>query len=108
MQPKALISLSLLMSAHCLAAPLQCEADALGQAKKLLAFHSDNDSRAEVASHATLLPSIVNPANKAQKFLVLEVIGYVYKANYRMRFLFYPLNGDCVLTGQEILELSSM
>lgn len=108
MQTKTLILLSLLVSAHGVAAPLQCEADALAQAKKLLAFHSDGNSQAAVASHAKALPALANPANKKQQFLVLEVMGYVYKANYRMRFLFYPLDGDCVLMGQEILELSSI
>ena len=108
MKIAALILLSLFLAAPCFAAPLQCEADALAQAEKLLAFHSDNDNRAEVASHARGLPSIVNPVNKKQRFLVLEVSGYVYKGNYRMRFLYYPIEGDCVLMGQEILELSSV
>ncbi|MEP6881817.1 MAG: hypothetical protein ABI866_07485 [Dokdonella sp.] len=104
----ALLLLSLVLSAPCLAAPLQCEADALAQAEKLLAFHADNDDRAEVASNAKALPSVVNPVNKKQRFLVLEVMGYVYKGNYRMRFLYYPIDGDCVLMGEEILELSSL
>ncbi len=108
MKITALILLSVVLSAPCFGAPLQCEADALAQAEKLLAFHSDNDDRAEVASNARALPSIVNPVNKKQRFLVLEVMGYVYKGNYRMRFLYYPLDGDCVLMGQEILELSGV
>ena len=108
MKTKALIFLSLLLSAPCFAAPLQCEADALAQAEKLLAFHSDGDNRAEIVDHAKSLPSIVNPANKKQRFLVLEVMGYVYKGNYRMRFLYYPIKGDCLFMGQEILELSSV
>ena len=108
MKIKALLLLSLLFSTPCLAAPLKCEAAALSQAEKLLAFHSDGDNRAEVASHAKALPTIINPANKKQRFLVLEVMGFVYKGNYRMRFLYYPIDGDCVLMGQEILELSRL
>lgn len=108
MKIKALILLSLFLSAPCFAKPLQCEADALAQADKLLAFHSDGDNRAEVAEHARALPSISNPANKKQRFLVLEVMGYIYKGNYRMRFLYYPSGGECLLMGQEILEISSV
>ena len=108
MKIKSLVLLSLLLSAPCFASPLKCEVDALAQAEKLLAFHSDGDNRAEVAEHAKALPSIVNPANKKQRFLVLEVMGFVYKGNYRMRFLYYPVGGDCLLMGQEILELSSV
>jgi hypothetical protein len=108
MKTAALTFLLLVFSAPCAAAPLKCEVDALAQAEKLLAFHSEGDERAEVAEHAKALPSIINPANKKQKFLVLEVMGYVYKGSYRMRLLYYPVGGDCLLMGQEILELSSV
>ena len=108
MQTKALILISLFTSGSCFAGPLQCEADALAQAKKLLVFYTEDNSQAAVESHAKALPPLTNPANKKQQFLVLEVMGYVYKASYRMRFLFYPLDGGCVLVGQEILELSSL
>ena len=37
---------------------------------------------------------------------VLEVQGFIYRARYRMRFLYAPVRGDCVLMGQEILELA--
>ena len=37
---------------------------------------------------------------------VLEVWGYIYKAEYRMRFLYAQMPGTCVLMGQEILEAS--
>ncbi len=100
-------ALGLLASGAAVAAPPQCAADAVVQAKKLLAFHVDGDGRAEVESSARVLPPLVNPANKRQKFLVLEVMGYVYKGNYRMRLLYYPIGGECLLMGQEILELAS-
>lgn len=108
MKTKTLIFLSLLWSAPCFAGPLRCEGDAIAQAQKLLAFHSDGDDRAEVSKHVKALPSIINPTNRKQRFLVLEVMGFVYKGEYRMRFLYYPVGGDCVLMGQEVLELSSL
>ena len=86
----------------------QCAAQAVTQAGKLLAFHSDNDDRAEVAGPAKPLPSIVNPANSKQRFDVLEVWGYIYKGQYRMRFEYYRSGGSCVLMGQEILEYASL
>jgi hypothetical protein len=52
--------------------------------------------------------AIRNPANRAQRFDVLEVWGDVYKAQYRMRFIDARLPGECVLMGQEILESSSL
>ena len=85
-----------------------CAADAMIQAEKLLAFHTDDDERAKVSGPAKPLPSIVNPANPKQRFDVLEVWGYVYKGQYRMRLEYYRLGDDCVLMGQEILEHASL
>jgi hypothetical protein len=73
-----------------------------------LSFHTDGDDRAEVEPSAKPLPSISNPANKSQKFVVLEVMGYVYKGEYRMRLIYYPMANDCLLMGQEILELANL
>jgi hypothetical protein len=42
----------------------------------------------------------------AGRFDVLEVWGYIYKAQYRMRFLYAQIPDACVLMGQEILEAS--
>lgn len=93
-------------SSKAAAAP-KCSAAAIAQAEKLLAFHTEGDDRAALDRRVKELPSVSNPSNKKQKFVVLEVIGFVYKASYRMRFLYYPMDGECVLMGQEILELSS-
>lgn len=91
------------------ARPLPCQVEAVTQARKLLAFHSDNDDRAHVdESSVRQLPSIVNPANKKQRFLVLEAQGHIYKGNYRVRLIYYPLQKECVLMGQEILELANL
>lgn len=40
------------------------------------------------------------------KFDVLQVNGYIYKATYRMRFIYAQIPETCVLMGQEILEES--
>ena len=40
------------------------------------------------------------------KFDVLEVWGHIYKADYRMHFIYAEIPGSCTLMGQEILEAS--
>ena len=91
------------------AAP-QCAAEALIQAKKLLSFHAEGDERAEILADEKVkeLPPMRNPANKKQKFQVLEVNGYVYKGGYRMRLIYYLSGSDCVLMGQEVLGLANL
>jgi hypothetical protein len=42
------------------------------------------------------------------EFDVLEVPGYIYKGTYRMRFIYGRIPGDCVLVGQEILEITNL
>lgn len=104
-----LLLTSLSFSMTTFAAP-QCSAEAVIQAKKLLSFHANNDERAEILADekVNVLPSMRNPANKKQKFQVLEVFGYVYKGQYRMRFIYYHLGGECVLMGQEVLEIANL
>lgn len=86
-----------------------CQDEAVAQARKLLAFHSDGDDRAEVdASSVKTLPARANPANRKQRFEVLEVMGFVYKGEYRMRLSYYTQGGQCVLMGQEILHLAQL
>lgn len=102
-----LLVLALLLPARSLRAQ-QCSEEAVAQATKLLAFHTDGDDRASVDSVATELPSILNPANESQQFAVLQVWGYVYQGEYRMRFIFYRMEEQCVLMGQEILEYASL
>ena len=89
------------------AAP-QCVAEAVVQAKKLLVFHFGPDDRIEIDPAAKELAPIRNPADKTQQFKVLEVWGTIYKGSYRMRLIYYPLKGDCVLMGQEVLELARL
>lgn len=88
--------------------PHQCAGAAMEQAKTLLEFHFGLDDRMEIAPSVKVLPSIRNPADKAQRFDVLEVWGYVYKGQYRMRFLYAQRPNECLLMGQEILEFSRL
>lgn len=90
------------------ATTLRCSEDAIIQAEKLLIFHFGEDDRIEIDPIARALPAVQNPANKKQKFLVLEVDGYIYKGQYRMRLLYYPFDDSCLLMGQEILELADL
>src|SRR5690606_33870701 len=86
------------------AAQHPCSSDAVMHAESLLLLHTENDDRAKVDSKITALPSFKNPANTNQRFDVLEVMGYVYKGEYRMRMIYAQMPGSCVLMGQEILE----
>jgi hypothetical protein len=85
-----------------------CSSAATEQAKKLLAFHFGPDNRIEIAKAVKELAPIHNPANKKQLLDVLEVWGYIYKGQYRMRFIYARLPGECILMGQEILEYASL
>lgn len=86
-----------------------CSSAAMEQAKKLLAFHSGLDNRIEIDKSVKKLAPIRNPANKKQLLDVFEVWGYIYKGQYRMRFIYARLlPGECVLMGQEILEYAGL
>lgn len=86
----------------------RCAAAAIEQAPKLLAFHFGPDSRIEVDKAVKVLAPIRNPANSAQRFDVLEVAGHIYKGDYRMRFIYARIPGECLLMGQEVLEIASL
>ncbi len=104
-----LITVAILFSVTCSAGGTQCSEDAIKQASRLLEFHfGEKDSRMEIDKNVKELPSIQNPANKKQKFQVLEVWGYIYKGQYRMRFIYYHSGGSCVLMGEEILEYANL
>ena len=85
----------------------RCAADAIQQAKSLLLFHTSADVNVGVDDTVKVLPPLRNPVNGKQFFDVLEVRGYVYKANYQMRLIYAQVPGTCALMGQEILERSS-
>jgi hypothetical protein len=83
-----------------------CAADAKARAAKLLALHTESDDRRTVADKVTAVAPVKAARGKG-KLDVLEVTGYVYKADYRMRFLYAHIPGTCALLGQEILEQSN-
>ena len=86
----------------------RCAPAAREQAQKLLAFHAGADDRIEVDTAVRTLLPIRNPANRLQRFDVLEIWGRIYKGQYRMRFLYARLPKECVLMGQEVLEYATL
>lgn len=91
------------------AEPVKCSSEAVTQARKLLIFHRGEDNRISINPDVKEIAPLKNPANPKQEFQVLEVSGYIYRANYRMRFTYYnSKNVKCLLMGQEILENSSL
>ncbi|HUG23534.1 hypothetical protein [Piscinibacter sp.] len=103
------VSLALLAGASVAAPPEpRCAGAAVEQARKLLQFHLGSDDRIEIDKDAVALAPLPNPANRKQAFDVVEVWGYVYKGQYRMRFIYAQRPQHCVLMGQEILEYADL
>ena len=90
------------------APPHRCAVAATDQAAKLLRFHFGPDERIEVDGSVKEMTPLRNPANRKQLFDVLQVWGHIYKGQYRMRFIYARLPGDCLLMGQEILEYADL
>jgi len=86
----------------------RCAPAAAEQAGRLLRFHSNHDERIEIEPSVKTLAPIRNPANKKQMFDVLEVWGYIYKGQYRMRLIYARTPGECLLMGQEVLEYANL
>jgi hypothetical protein len=101
-----------------------CEADAKARAAALLKLHFESDGVTlapepgapkdgqdgsmmnwDLDATAKVLAPIQALVGKG-KFDVLEVNGSIYKATYRMRFIYAQIPDSCVLMGQEILEES--
>lgn len=85
-----------------------CAGAATEQARKLLAFHFGSGDHIDIDPSVKRLNSIRNPADRTQRLDVLEVWAYIYKGQYRMRFIYAQLPGECLLMGQEILEYSPL
>lgn len=81
--------------------------DAIDQARQLLAFHFGDDERIEIDPGFEQLAPIANPANPDEQLSVLELWGFVYRGQYRMRLTYHPMDDGCVLMGQEIIEYAS-
>ena len=87
-----------------------CAPDAIKRGKALLTLHFNdgqpgNPPLVDIGDAVKALPSVKALKGKG-RFDVLEVWGYIYKAEYRMRFLYAQIPDACVLMGQEILEAS--
>jgi hypothetical protein len=106
---KIIFAILLVMAGLVYAEPThRCSSAAIKQAQRLLYFHAGPDNRIAVEDAVKVLSPIHNPANKNQLFDVLEVWGSIYKAQYRLRFLYAQLPGECLLMGQEIIEYSKL
>jgi hypothetical protein len=86
----------------------RCAPAAREQAQKLLAFHVGGDERIEIDTSVRTMLSIRNPANRLQRFDVLEVRGRIYKGQYRLRLIYARIPKECVLMGQEVLEYADL
>lgn len=106
---RSLAMIVLLMASSLVSGAMpQCsEADAIEQARKLLAFHFGDDERIEIDSTVEELLPTVNPANENEELKVLELWGFIYRGQYRVRLSYYQMDGACVLMGQEIMEYAS-
>ena len=82
-----------------------CAGNAQKKAAALLKLHFDDSEnlKVSISKEVQQLPAVRALRGKG-RFDVLEVWGYIYKAEYRMRFLYAQIKDNCVLMGQEILE----
>jgi hypothetical protein len=106
----------ILCAAPSFAADHPCAGDAHQRAEMLLRFHfvmEPGDPATKLATPDTLKietdakVTVLKPIKALRgkgKLDVLEVQGYIYKASYRMRFIYAQIKGSCALLGQEILE----
>lgn len=91
------------------AKPHACAADAVEHAKKLLRFHLGEPTAEQPYGdgETAIVKAPIKPLRGKGKFDVLEVTSGVYKAEYRMRFIYAQIPGECLLMGQEMLEASN-
>jgi hypothetical protein len=105
----ALLSVTAVTSAEAQTHP--CASDAIARARPLLRLHFEVKPGEPLENSAIDDTVKALPPIKALKgngrFDVLEVWGHIYKADYRMRFIYAQIKGSCVLMGQEILEASN-
>ena len=105
---KLLLAVAALLTAAAIAPAIAhpCDADARTRAVPLLQLHFE-DPQVEVGigdDVKELAP--VKALKGSGKFDVLEVWGYIYKAEYRMHFIYAQIPNECLLMGQEIIEAS--
>lgn len=89
------------------AAPHPCAEEAKEKAAALLKLHMDGtDMDGTIADTVTLRAPVKALAGNG-KFDVLELTGYVYKAEYRIRMIYAVFDDQsCALMGQEIFEVA--
>ncbi len=102
----ALVFLAAAATAASPAAAHECDGDAQARAVPLLQLQfEDPGMDVGVGDEVTELAPL-RALKGNGKFDVLEVWGYIYKAEYRMRFIYAQIPGSCLLMGQEIIEAS--
>ena len=112
---------AILLTATAVAAPKphHCEADARARAESMLKWYWDSpdaklqakpgepDGSADMAwsldDETKILPPVKAPGT-GEKYDVLEIYAYVYKATYRIHLLYLQMPDDCALGGAEIVE----
>jgi hypothetical protein len=98
---------TLVVSAQAQETTHPCAADALKKAQALLRLQAEGaDQPLDVEQTVKVLAPVKALKGKG-RFDVLEVWGHVYKATYRMRFIYAQIPNSCALMGQEILEADS-
>lgn len=98
----------LLISTMAIAAKPTCFNDAIEKAPKLIEYHFGdlNGFIVEIDRDSVKnLKPIKSSADGSESLTVVEVWGTIYKGNYRTRFIFSTKAGDCLLVGQEVLEV---
>jgi hypothetical protein len=87
----------------------RCADDAVAKARRLLMLHDglepgEKPHMLAIENRVRVLPPIRALKGKG-RLDVLEVMGSIYKADYRMRFIYVQSKEDCALVGQEIIEV---
>ena len=107
----AILMLACAASAAAAQSRHRCAGDAVAKATPLLKLHygfgpGEKAENLSIETDVRVLPPI--RALKGNGRLdVLEVRGHIYKAEYRMRFIYMQGGDSCVLMGQEVIENSN-
>ena len=101
----------LLLSTTCAAAQTHpCAKDAIAPARPLLELHHEGklENHGMIDGKVKVLPPVKALTGNG-RLDVLEVWGAIYKAEYRMRFIYIQSKdkNSCALMGQEIIENSN-
>jgi hypothetical protein len=106
-----LVLMLLACSATAAGAAHPCAEDAIAKATPLLQLHygfaPDENAENLAIDRDVKVLAPVKALKGNGKLDVLEVWGHIYKADYRMRFIYAQIKDSCALMGQEILEASN-